>query len=302
VDFLNANLYRSYPFLAGATAEGLFSNLIVDLQCEIYPEAGFTPETDFVYLYNFWVRPDAEDPIYIELRMSHVDYSTELHSYVYFNFLKTDKDFTTRYAEAPNKTWRAWLTIGDVSEVPINHNDLHHIATKSRFRVEPSRVRVRNGNRISSWNIANMPRIRATAPSACEGEPAEPRTTQIYRGNIASDFIVQAGYNASVSLGPDTQTLVVGGLVGGGKGEPCQEIPVTSSEVPPEEGGPLTGGPWCSDTIKSILGSEGPLIRFVAGDGITISPDANDQNMLRIAADLRNLLGPTRFLEVSSSL
>lgn len=284
----NLNEYRNYPFKATGTSPPIPKSVIVDFSCDIYPPASFIPG-------------DPQGNVYLE----SVDAVTHPGS-ISFTFrqkLETVADpiqmivptnspeFT--FFAGVGSNWSLYFVVGRLKDIPSGFN-----STVNMF-VEPALTRIRIGNGITTFNIANNGRVVTTLPTNCGPTPTPPRTIEPQAAEL-TQLTLEAGYNASVSIGTDNKTLTVGGLIGGGLGEPCAEIPTHSGETPPTPGGPLTGGLWCNQTIKSILGVGGPIVQFVSVEGITILPDPVDPHALRIAANLRNLLGPSRYLDTSS--
>lgn len=286
--FYNLNEYRRYPFKFSPVSPPLANAVIVDFECDIHPPAVFVPGNVQGNVYLESVDAVSNPAV---VRFTFRQSNEVVADPIAVDVPKTSPEFCPFYAQGV--TWRLFVVIGKIASVPSGFN-----ATVNMY-VEPARIRARTGNGITSFNFANNDRVTATLPTECDPSPTPPREVHAQAAGI-TNLTLQAGYNGSVSIGADNKTLTVGGLVGGGLGEPCGELPTYASEVPPNPDGPLTGGPWCNQTIKSVLGIVGPIIQFVPGTGITILPDSLDPNALRIAADLRNLLGPDRYLTTSS--
>jgi hypothetical protein len=92
------------------------------------------------------------------------------------------------------------------------------------------------------------------------------------RGKTASGIKVKPGYNAEIIVSETDNSITLKGDVGGGEGEPCSEVPLHTSESPLDCSNILSGGPQCKETIKTINGIGGRVVRVKGGLGVTVEP------------------------------
>lgn len=137
--------------------------------------------------------------------------------------------------------------------------------------VEPGRI-VTVGPRVRSLNLAVAPRDGG-------GDPV------VVQQGLAGDVAVEPGYNATARTVLRTSTLVLGGQVGGGLGEPAAEVPRYPGETPPAGSTRLSGGPRCTEVVLGLNGISADRLDLVGVDGVRVSPDPDDPNGLLVHLD-----------------
>jgi len=98
------------------------------------------------------------------------------------------------------------------------------------------------------------------------------------RGNIKW----KEGYNCSIRQDNRDNAIIIGAGQGAGEGEPCDEVPLYEGEAPPEGSPHLSGGPGCSEVVKTINGIGGRDIFITAGPGFRVQQDTEDPNTLNL--------------------
>ncbi len=88
--------------------------------------------------------------------------------------------------------------------------------------------------------------------------------------------------------------------VGLGEGEPCYEVQLFPTEIPPDGSILLEGGPSCDQTLRSFNGVGGSLFNLIAGNGVTITSVSED-NRLIIDVNLSGLAVKYQVSAVSES-
>ena len=130
-----------------------------------------------------------------------------------------------------------------------------------------------------------MDRTRATPYEGCEECLKEDYIPQIDTVIVDStclqgDIRLKEGYNCDIVQINSENRIIIRASVGAGEGETCKEIVLREEEenipIDPETGfpiKPLSGGPWCNNTLRSICGVGGPLFTMIASTGVSIVPD-----------------------------
>lgn len=155
--------------------------------------------------------------------------------------------------------------------------------------IEPALVQALSGSYVSSINIANEPRTKATVPLGCEESSAGPEGNHVNAKCIIGAVKVKSGYNSYVTVSAADNSITIGGDLGGFEGPPCSEIPIYSSEAPPENSTLLSGGPSCNETVKSINGINGKNVILKGGLGITVKASELLENTIIVTPDHHGL-------------
>lgn len=182
--------------------------------------------------------------------------------------------------------WRAFLVTGALDDLL----ELLAVDGVVRFprglwRVEPARIQSLAGTYVRSINLANLPRRIVTPPTGCGDPYAQDDAPIVAAECITGDIRFTEGYNAVIRQESQNGALVFGAAVGAGVGEPCEEVPLYSSESSPDDGSYLTGGPGCDQILRTINGVSARNLVIRPGFGVLIAPATDADNTLVIATD-----------------
>jgi hypothetical protein len=317
--FFNDNLNRSYPFTLGTAGvdvpeSGLIPSLL-QLPDDIIADCGFTiaasgtfdPAIHDVYLHQIR-RPTAAtlefefrctDPTLAALPLVFVRTGNDT-LYTYF------VDSPTLYAAEPpsvdpifpayqpcgHPLWYGYAVFGDAAavtaRVPVGGAVSRSAA--SQTIVHPTLVTNMTGASVTSLNIANQDRTRATAPVGCDQPTWSFPVGETYVNSqcITGIAKVFAGYNLSLAQLPGSVVLTP--VINGGRGTPCEEIPLFSGETGPigHSNNRLAGDYLCNEVFRSINGIGGPAIQLIAGRGVSIVSDPTT-NTVTVDVNLQSL-------------
>jgi len=142
--------------------------------------------------------------------------------------------------------------------------------------VEPALTQSLVGAYIDAFNLANNDRTRVDAAEGCPPVTWPHATGDIFVNQecLRGPVRLKPGFNTEIIQRTFNNELTIGVDVGGGEGEPCDQVKLFDTESPPEGGDSslLEGGPLCNETIRSINGIGGRVTSLLAGRGVTITP------------------------------
>jgi hypothetical protein len=139
--------------------------------------------------------------------------------------------------------------------------------------VEPALIQNLSQAFVRSINVANGDRTRFETPEGCpEVEwPVEQQPLYV-RGTCAQGPLrFREGYNNTIRQSSFDNSLTFDATVGGGLGEPCEQIPLFEGEEPPEGSSLLDGGPSCADVFRTINGAGGRVVPVSGGLGVSVT-------------------------------
>ena len=154
--------------------------------------------------------------------------------------------------------------------------------------VEPALVQNLARSYVTQLALANDDRTRVMASDDCPDVvfPYPTGVLHVIDRCIVGDVVLRPGYNAVMRQGADYITLGAG--VGLGEGEPCDEIKLFPTEIPPDGSTLLEGGPRCNEAVRSFNGVGGRLFSLLAGQGVNIT-SVPEENKLIIDVNLSGL-------------
>jgi len=152
------------------------------------------------------------------------------------------------------------------------------------LRVEPALLQPLVNTLMNTLSIANEPRLCPTVP----GSSAVPEPDYVcpFIKNLDGAIKFSEGNNARVSVDADNNVLQLGGAVGAGLGEPCEDVII-------DEDCGFTRGEECDpcdDYIRSFNGmqTEDGVIYFTEGPGVVVINEPDDHRIrIVIDSDLR---------------
>lgn len=268
------NMFRTYPFVDPITGSiaAFPKSTIVDFNCYIYNEVGYVEGVNTVWLHS---TERTSDTIIFKFASDAAGLSENYLTFVTrindpemsYSFSESAGEYTSSSIpiedECPRKIiWEGYLVSGNLSELAeLMPVDEIVYSPSSEAKIEPSLViNIQNSN-IRTINIANKVPPQATAPEGCSAYP-DVVGTLVHTRCITGDVVFDHGYScnvaASTSVNEITFTASVDGAI---KGQVCESTLFT------------TGGPDCSDTLKSINGMGAKRLWIVGGRGVSLSVD-----------------------------
>lgn len=321
LDFYNDNANRAYPFIKETvdqrppavppTIENLPDSIIVDCGFLMGLQSEFDPKIHDVFLqeirregstfiYEFASNaPELIDqPILFSREAGTDDYQIEHVDN--FNVPVVSDSVSDSVLEVgtedcpPEPLWSGFLVSGkmpDLESLLPGNDTIERVDDGGT--VEPALIQSLVGSYIDSFNLANNDRTRVDAPENCPPVTWPHAINQIFvqRECLRGPIRLKPGFNAEIIQRTFNNELTITAEVGGGEGEPCDQVPLFDGESPPVGGVSqlLEGGPLCNETIKSINGIGGKIMSLLAGRGVTITsvPSKNkvvvDVNMTGLA-------------------
>ena len=247
----------------------------------------------------------------------------------------------------PSK-WLGFLVTGDLSRVDDLLASGHFLSVmySDDAVIEPALIT--QDSFLAAVTIANDNRTVSTRPDGCDEIlwPDAPDgilfetgrlydNFSLYRNPTEADWLppgaitcycietcVQGkiawkeGYNCRIAQNDQDNSITISAVVGGGLGEPCDEVPLYKNEMPPTlsmtgasgpsrlhwlpgvtltgPSGPITdsadtlpysGSFTCNDVLRSINGVGGPQLTLRAGNGVSLTTDP-DNNKITFDVDM----------------
>ena len=304
VAFYNQNSGRDYPFISGRDHQMSLSgggnaalphNAIVDALFILSSDGTYEPNTEPLYLKSIarsgsqFLFTFASDAASITDEITFcADLNDEEYS-VSYSVTGTNSSASAGICESPQI--RGWVVFGSMESLAAVLPDGQSLSrSDSELEIETARIQDMSKTLLNSINLSNKDRTRYVPPDECrDGSSASPLSYIDYVTCLQGRIRFKEGYNCLISQNQYDNSVVIGALVGGGDGEPCEEVPLFPGESPPEGSKLLSGGPACDELIKSINGVPGPLIQFLSGTGVEINEHPTKPHTLQVKATLRGL-------------
>lgn len=317
--FFNSNEGRAFPFLYLTTNQSISGQLhlgnlpdpiIVDCGFLLSPQTQFDPAAHSVYLesitriggefvFSFgsdcpglagvpleFVRTWPAARYLTEFSDSGTDYADESVSGSFIGSLAV----LGTHCDEP--LWSGYLVTGDLSALDTFLSGNGTVSRENNdTTVEPALIQHLGGALVTALAVANADRTRVTGTGGCEGPSWPYPIGSIFTNTICLNGLVlfSAGYNAVVQQTTQDNSITLGAVVGAGHGQPCTELALFGGETAPEGSTLLEGGLRCNETVRAINGIGGPILRIMAGSGVTLTPDP-DTNTLHISVDMIGLI------------
>jgi hypothetical protein len=303
--FYNDNTARSYPFVDDGALEMIYSgggnvtlpdSAIADFTAIVGLDTGHDDVDNRIYLYEIRRIVNCFTFTFRFTATALSDYTLDFTRYI------DDPEYAVESAEGtgPSESIElacggvpieAWLTTGLMDELAA-------VLPAGRFLrradasiwVEPGRVQNLNQGFMRSANLANEPRTMATSPDICSSASVDLDEEFVVNAQCLAGVIKwKEGYNNVIDQNDSENSLQIGGELGRGAGQPCDEIALYEGETAPEGSDLLTGGPSCNDIIKTINGVGGRHMRFLSGLGVNITASDTDPHELIVDVNLHGL-------------
>jgi hypothetical protein len=139
--------------------------------------------------------------------------------------------------------------------------------------VEPALIQNLSQAFVRSINVANGDRTRFAPSEDCPDVewPVEQQPLYVRRTCLQGALRFREGYNNTIRQNLSDNSLTFDATVGGGQGEPCEQIPVFDGETPPAGSQLLDGGPSCLDVFRTINGVGGRIVPISGGLGVSVT-------------------------------
>lgn len=292
--FYNDNLNRIYPLVepVAPVVPLLPDTAIVDIGLLMGVASGFVPGT-----HRVWIDSVVENAGYADVTLAS-DAPGLVGKSLVFSCLLAGERYQTVFEEStdtpadvsatltpeslysetiacdPEPLWSGFIVFGDPAELsgllPLS-------GSVSDAEIEPSLVQTLYQGYLSSINIANEDRTRATVPLDCPSEGLDwpyPIGQIFVAGKcLTGDVQFKAGYNTVIRQDGFDNAIVFTASKGAGAGEPCDEVPVFYHEVPPTGSNLLDGSTGCNEIIRTINGIGGQVSYLTSGTGVQITTD-----------------------------
>lgn len=304
--FLNTNSQRAYPLVSRPimlTRESDDSEVelpvstIVDFGNMMGPEMAYDPSTDRVYLASISREGDT-----FTFTISQTVVDSEDLTLVFAREL-TDPEFSVEYASsltalcAGAPAWEGFLVTGALTALAAVLPDGETLLGDEDAYFEPALTQACYQRAVRSINIANMDRIVARDPDIClensssSGLPPpeyEERVIREVARCLDGAVKLRPGYNCQILADTTANSLTLSAVVGGGAGEPCEEVQSHPEETIPADSPFYSGGPTCAEIILALNGITGPHIDLHVGPGMTLQRiDDHSFNLVIDSNDLR---------------
>jgi hypothetical protein len=309
--FYNDNANRNYPFTPDSTlvlSSGgkLPSSIVVDFGCILGHGNGFVDGTHQVILesiardgtqYTFTFTCAASSlrsrPLAFTRTITDIEYTEEFVESTIF----TSGDAGACGIDSP--AWEGFLVTGDLTALSgVIPNNVTVTVVAGGCVLEPARIQNIDQSFIQTLNLANAQRLRTEPTPACAttGTASNddliptPGTPIVNSTCNIGAIILQEGYNCYITQNSAANKISINAIAGAGKGDPCNdEVPRYPGELIPSNSTLYTGGPACSDLIRSINGITGNIIRLTSGYGVSITMPPDQPHTLVVDVSLRDL-------------
>ena len=173
--------------------------------------------------------------------------------------------------------WRGFLVTGrldDLAEVLPSGEILY---TQDDWVVEPGRIQ--QLHYLRRIFLANKERVIVTSPPDCDQPSLAIRQSRMVGTVVSGNLTLVEGFNCTIEVNDNENTIRIGGRVGGGAGRPTKSLPRYPEETPPAGSVYYEGGPRCHDVMTAINGVSARNFRIVAGPGIVVQNDPSNSTI-----------------------
>ena len=325
-NWYNDNVNRAFPFESKTVGVGvppsgavtmhqLPDDFIADCGFTIGPSADFNnleDNPDSVYLHKIsrvgdnvyfeFITTEASMAAFPLIFIRHVDDDEYALEYLDSDAPETRNDSVSDSTGSLCREpfWSGYLVTGDMSSVAARLSDGESITRLAgNSIVEPALVENLSNSIVNSFELANSDRTRVTSPTDCppvewdfptglgiDGKPVVYESARCIQGDVK----LKAGYNTRIAVNQGANSIVLSPAVGAGEGNPCDEISLFPGETPPvdAENDLFEGGLLCNEVIRSINGVQGPNVRITGGQGVSVTPDL-ENNCINIDVNFLGL-------------
>lgn len=203
-----------------------------------------------------------------------------------------------RGCDSDDPVWEGFLVTGKFDELMDLIMDGEQLYFDSGYQViEPARIQNLKESYVRSFNLANRARTHAIPADICltsfsdgvsVGAESLAQDVKVYKGAtcMQGPIAFEEGFNCQIRQEDTTGTIVIGAGVGLGAGEVCGEYPFYEGESIGEGESYYTGGPACTQILKTLNGKGGTRVRFDAGPGFNVRTAPNDPSTIIVEMTL----------------
>lgn len=287
--FYNDNEYRAYPFIFKPDVAALPNSAIVDCGIIMGLDSEFDAElhtvwlktvrrVDDVFEFEFDTNAPgaANKPLIFQRAVDAEEWLTE--------DVESDPYVKDVNSCAVEPAWSGFLVTGPLTELneALPTNGSLNLGTD--YILEPARIQSLVRTYLRAISLGNLSRPLST--SSCDPVDDQNRYVVINKRCITGDIRFKEGYNAQVRQRIPANEIAISAGRGLGEqpnAELCQtygEVPFYSGEQPPSGSKFFSGGPACDELVSSINGVPGPEVSIIAGTGVTVTPDTENNTIL----------------------
>lgn len=308
--FLNDNANRHYPFVDEGPLDMVYSgggslelpqDAVVEFVAIAGLDAGFLEDDHRIYLHEvlrqgdrfyFTFRGTSPGLLGLDLVFCRESGDPEFGTDV-VRLQLTDAPSSLSSSLAPgcdrDFLLEAWLTTGRLDALAVLLADGESLRrADGSIWIEPAQIQSLHTGFLRAVNLANKDRTKVQPPEGCGSLPG-PGGYIAETVCIAGDIRWKPGYNCAIRQSAVDNSITIIGNVGGGEGEPCEEVALHEGETPPDGGKLLTGGPACDEVVKTINGVPGPVVRFMDGLGVRVRASDTAPHTLVVDINLHGL-------------
>jgi hypothetical protein len=307
--FYNDNQYRDYPFVSRITplsGEGwdesssqafteLPQGLVVDFGAIVRPAAEFDSAVDYIHLRSI---ARAGDSLLLTFTLSSM---SSTYAITFTVDTPSTQEFVITWAdsiailETPSDiftcddtpVWSAYLVTSDTAAVLDMLDDGDTVFFEAGlWQILPARIQNLIGTQLQSIAIANISRTLATQAEDCaedeDEDTAEFPVAHLVAGCITGGVTFHEGYNCGIRYDSRANAIVISASPGIGAGQPCGEVIGYPAEAKPSGSQYYSGGPACTEVLRSVNGASAADLRIQAGAGFSVVASTEFQNTLVI--------------------
>lgn len=219
----------------------------------------------------------------------------------------TSEDYVTEYSQSlatgtpfslsesacvDDEIWEGYMVSGSMRELVelLSSDGMKLKGDANDAIVEQALNRNLVGSYARSINLANADRTRAENPVNCSivAWPFTIAPMYINRECMIGPIRWKEGFNCVIDQSNFEKSITINAEVGGGAGEPCDEVPLFATEVAPAGDTLLTGGPTCNEVIRSINGVGGRVVDILTGRGVSVTSSPGN-NLIIVDIDTNDL-------------
>lgn len=297
--FYDDNRNRRYPFVSTAEIEAaalpdaqIPDSVLLDCGFTFAAGSGFVTGEHSVWLDSVEVgesiilrfASDAPGVVGVPLSFDFPYFAEE--SQVIFNEVRANGLDPIPGGCTNQLMWYGFAVLGSIPDlIAWAETEGPVFLTAEQHTVEPGAIQNLDKTYVRSANLANKERTLVT------DIPGEPKPIHVNAQCIQGPLRFVPGYNCRIDYDLPRNGLVIGAVVGAGDGEPCDEVIMYAGETSPDGGELLSGGPRCTDIIKTVNGVGGPRLSLRGTKGIAIVRDPDIANQLNVTIDPSILAG-----------